>query len=240
MLWTNAPAFAWPWVAAIPVAVLVAVAIAAVAALPGASLLGRRLRLAGTVVIASLALTGTLWQALSSGAGNATATTRGERQASSPLPDLQSEIKSLKIRISQLEHDTTMRMIGADTAKKLAAYLNGFGSHSVVVFCTPNDVEAYDYATQLADVLRSAGWDARGPEVTTTFGDVEAMGVNVYDDEASTDDTVKILLAGLAKFSIPFQVRVTPPQAAEGAAVALLVGAQPVRQTAAAAERSAP
>jgi hypothetical protein len=218
--------------------VLLAVAIAAVACLPGATSRSRWLRLVGTVLIGTLALAGTVWQARKITAMGmlATATAREDRP-NSLLADLKKQVGSLKLRISELKQSATTRMIRSDTGKRLADYLSKFGSRSVVVFCVPNDVEAYDYATQLTNVLKSAGWDARGPEVTTIFGDVRAIGVNVYDDAAPGGDTAKILLDGLARFNIPFQIRVASPEAADDAAVELFVGAQPVARAAATAEQ---
>jgi hypothetical protein len=234
---TIALALALPWLSTVPVVVLVAVAIAAVGRSPAVTITSRWLRLAGTVVVGALAVAGTVWQAREIGAASepsmAAALAPSAKRARPAMPDLRERVKSLENQIHQLEHNTTTRTLSFDTAKKLADYLSQFGSHSVVVSCTPNDVEAYDYATQLANVLKSANWDARGPEVTTIFGNVQAMGINVYDNAALDGDTAKILLDGLAKFNIPFQTRVAPAQAPADAAVELFVGAQPMPRAAA-------
>ena len=84
--------------------------------------------------------------------------------------------------MAKLKESTRGRTLSADTAARLADYLRPFGAHEVVVSCAPDDIEAYRYATQIADVLKAANWDARGPETTTIFGAVRAMGINVYDD----------------------------------------------------------
>ena len=67
----------------------------------------------------------------------------------------------------------------------------------------------YDYSA----ALKSAKWDARGPETTMMFGKIRAMGVNIFDEGAPGSDTVKMLVAAFAKFAIPYQIRV-PPSAA--------------------------
>jgi hypothetical protein len=141
-------------------------------------------------------------------------------------------VKSLESQINLLRHSTTTRSITSDTANKLYDYLTQFGSHRVVVSCTPNDVEAYNYATQLANVLKAAKWDASGPEVTTIFGDVQAMGINVYGDAAPGGGALEILLAAFTKFNIPYQQRVAPSQVPPEASIELFVGAQPVRRAA--------
>ena len=42
-------------------------------------------------------------------------------------------------------------------------YLRRAGGNRVVVSCVPDDVGAYGYAKQIANMLRAAGWDAHGP-----------------------------------------------------------------------------
>jgi hypothetical protein len=129
-----------------------------------------------------------------------------------------------------LKESTRSRTLSADTAAKLADYLRPFGTHKVVVSCAPDDIEAYRYATQIADVLKAANWDARGPETTTIFGDVRAMGINVYDSGGHGLDTAKILLDGLAKFAIPYQSRVPPSEALpESDTVELFISAKPAQ-----------
>lgn len=238
MSWTIALARLSPWLATAVVVVLFAVATAAVACLPGAGPALRRLRVLATAAVGLLAVAATFWQALEIVAIReptwVVATAAPLQSSVSSVPALRERIKSLEIRVDQLQHSTTMRTIGPDTTERLAEYLRGFGSRAVVVSCAPKDVEAYDYATQIVDVLKGAGWDARGPEVTTVFGDVRAVGVNVYDAAGAGSDTAKILLDGLAKFHIPFETRVVPGSVAIDGTVELFVGAQPVANAAAA------
>jgi hypothetical protein len=130
-----------------------------------------------------------------------------------------------------------MRGIDPDAAIKLADYLHSFGSRRVDVSCIPNDVEAYGYATQIVNLLKTANWDARGPELTTIFGNVRAMGINVYDDAPEGTDTAKILLTGFSKFNIPFQTRVASSSAGADPVVELFIGAQPVLRSATAGEQ---
>jgi hypothetical protein len=237
MVLTRPLASGLPWLSIAPVVVLSAVA-ATVARRPSpATATGRRLRLAGTLTVGLLAIAGTAWQAREISAAREPPAVRSTPRGKPVIPDLQEKIISLQNQVNELEHVTTIRTVALDIAEQLADYLRQFGSRRVVVSCTPNDVEAYNYATELTNVLKSAGWDARGPEVTTIFGNVEAMGINVYDEAAPGSDTARILLAGFAKYSIPFETRVAPSDTPKGAPIELFVGAQPTLRAAA---RSAP
>jgi cell division protein FtsB len=216
----RADAFA-PWLPALLVLILSAVAVAVVVAPPAVARAKRR-RMTAIALLGALAVGATLWQARS-GADQIARLTR-ENQSS----ELTARVKSLEDQISKLKESTRNRTLSADTTAKLADYLRHFGSHSVVVSCVPNDIEAYRYATQITDVLKAANWDARGPETTTIFGDVRAMGINVYDNGGHDPDTTKILLDGLAKFAIPYQSRVPPSEALlDSETVELFIGTRP-------------
>lgn len=207
-----------PWLPPLLVAILSASALVAA----GAGVRGRRSRLMALAVIGGLALAATVWQA-KAGADRVARLVAQDR-----TKQLMAEVEALQQQLDQVKQSTRLRSLSADTAIKLADYLRPFGRHKVVVSCAPNDIEAYRYATQIADVLKTANWDASGPETTAIFGDVRAMGINVYNNSAQPSDTVKILLDGLAKFGIPYQSRV-PPSAAlpETETVELFVGAKP-------------
>jgi hypothetical protein len=118
---------------------------------------------------------------------------------------LNSRINELQAQIETLREKGKIRAIDSDTVTKLADYLRPFGSHRVVVSCVPGDVEAFTYANQIANVLRSAGWDAHGPETTAIFGDAPAMGIRLYVRSGVAPDTAKILLDAFTRFDIPFK-----------------------------------
>ena len=118
---------------------------------------------------------------------------------------LNARISELQAQIEALREKSKTRSINSDTVTKLADHLRPFGSHRVVVSCVPNDVEAFTYANQIANVLRSAGWDAHGPEATAIFGDAPAMGIRLYVRSGVAPDTAKILLDAFSRFDIPFQ-----------------------------------
>jgi hypothetical protein len=118
---------------------------------------------------------------------------------------LNSRISELQAQIETLREKGKTRAIDSDTVTKLADYLRPFGSHRVVVSCVPGDVEAFTYANQIANVLRSAGWDAHGPETTAIFGDAPAMGIRLYVRSGVAPDTAKILLDAFTRFDIPFK-----------------------------------
>jgi hypothetical protein len=69
----------------------------------------------------------------------------------------------------------------------------------------PDDVEAFTYANQIANVLRAAGWDAHGPETTAIFGDAPAMGIRLYVRSGVAPETAKILLDAFTRFDVPFK-----------------------------------
>jgi hypothetical protein len=118
---------------------------------------------------------------------------------------LNSRINELQAQIETLREKGKTRAIDGDTVAKLADYLRPFGSHRVVVSCVPDDVEAFTYANQIANVLRSAGWDAHGPETTAIFGDAPAMGIRLYVRSGVAPDTAKLLLDAFTRFDIPFK-----------------------------------
>jgi hypothetical protein len=215
MLWTGALA---PWLPALPVLILGIVAVAAARAAP-AGLAAKRLRVARTALLGGLAVAATVWQARNAADQMAARLTEQDRSAA-----LIKQVHALEDQINTLKQSTKERSIDADAATKLADYLRSFASRQLTVSCTPGDIEAYHYATQIVNILRSANWDARGPETTTIFGDIKSMSINVYDNSGGHSDTTKILLAGLAKFGISYQSRVPPSEALpKGEAVELFI-----------------
>jgi len=187
---TSLLARAAPWLTVAAVLGLGAVAALGARRPPPRTITGGRARLLGTLAVGLLALAGAAWQAFGIGAARAPLPA-GDRPLAEAAPAalavLRQRIRLLETRLDELKHGITPRVLGPDKAQQLAVYLRQFGSRAVVISCTPNDVEAFDYATQIANALKSAGWDARGPESTTIFGDIRAIGINVYDSDAPPD-----------------------------------------------------
>ncbi len=143
---------------------------------------------------------------------------------------LNAKIKDLEGQIETLREKNRTRSIAPDVAEKLADYLRQAGAHRVVVSCLPDDLEAFTYANQLANVLRLAGWEALGPEKTTIFGEAPAIGIRLYvrSTASAPPETGKILTDAFTRFNIPYQSGITPSDAIpDPATVELFVGPKP-------------
>jgi hypothetical protein len=176
--------------------------------------------MASIILIGSLAIAGAVWQGQrtvadsAALAGMTASPAASNRERYEPtVSDLTKQVKVLEDHIRELEAGSQLRTITPDNADKLVVYLRQFGNRRVIVSCIPEDIEAYQYANQLVNILKAGNWNAQGPQVTKIFGDVRAPGINVYVNGEDHSDTVKILLDGFAKFNIPYQSRVTPSQA---------------------------
>lgn len=134
--------------------------------------------------------------------------------AAAALRSLNAKVADLGAQVAALKQEKRDRTIAPDKAAAMAAYLRQFGSHRVVVSCAPEDVEAFDYANRIVDVLKAAGWQADGPEKTKIFGTAAAMGVRLFVRGGGVaPDTAKILIDAFTRFNIPFESGVTPGQA---------------------------
>jgi hypothetical protein len=218
-----------PWLPALLIAALGAAALAATA-VPAISNAAKQRRLAGLAILGVLALGTMVWQAWA--AGREIARLKQDDRST----ELAVQVKALEHQVAKLKESTRVRALDAEVATRLADFLRPNGPRTVVVSCIPNDIEAYEYATEIADALKSAKWDARGPETTMMFGKIRAMGVNIFDEGVPGSDTVKILVAAFGKFAIPYQIRVPPSAAPPSGAVELFVGTRPVQPEAAAVE----
>lgn len=207
------------WLPTLSVILLAAIALTW-ASSPPASAIARRCLMAGLLVVGSLTLAVTVWQERrradeAPAFAGTTTSLQGSHRApnEADVSELTKQAKALKERVRVLEERQQARILSPETAENLTAYLRQFSSRRVVVSCIPDNIEAYQYANGLVNVLRAADWDVHGPEVTKMFGDVRAPGINIYVNSDDHSDTVKILLDGFAKFNIPYQSRVTPTQA---------------------------
>jgi hypothetical protein len=173
--------------------------------------------MAGILVFGALAIAATVWLGRREGeealalAGTSAAPQVPPAALNGPsVASLNFRIKVLEDRVKELEGGRLARSISQNSADDLASYLKQFGSRRVIVSCIPDDVEAYQYANQLANILRAANWEAQGPQVTKIFGDIRSPGINIYVNGDNSSDTAKLLLGGFVKFNIPYQSRVTP------------------------------
>ena len=221
------------WLATLLVIVVTAVALTG-AASPPVVVRQRRLWMASILVCGCLAIAVTVWQARQEG-DDITALTGATVSAQlshverdrATAADLARQVRALRDRVRELEEIREARTIAPKSADAFAAYLKPFGGRRVIVSCIPDDSEAYQYASQLVNVLRAADWDVQGPQTTKIFGDVRSRGINVYIAADNHSDTIKILFDGFAKFNIAYQSRVTPSGAIpDSEAVELFVGKQ--------------
>lgn len=188
--------------------VLIAALSLTVAGAPPVRRWARGLWVAALFVCGTLAVAGTVWQA---------------QDMSHRRPEAMATPPAGTAALA-----TPARAIAPDTATKLAAYLKKSGSRAVVVSVIPGDVEAYDYANRLANLLRAAGWQAEGPETTRVFGDLRAVGVTLFANPHQASDAAKILADAFGRFNIPYEPRVTPDGVVpDSDAVELFVGALP-------------
>jgi hypothetical protein len=144
------------------------------------------------------------------------------------LSSLSIKVMTIEGQIAALREQAKGRSLDDDTAAKLADYLRQYGSFPVVVSCVPDDVEAYTYANQLANMLRAAGWDARGPETTAVLQDAAAMGVSLYVRDPRSPGAAKILVDAFTRFSIPYRTGIAGNNAIlDNATVELFVARKP-------------
>jgi hypothetical protein len=202
----------FPWLPTLSVIFLASVGLTW-ASSPPVTVIGRRLCMACLLVGGLLAIVGSVWQERSVADDTLAVTGTTTSPASQTVSELTNQVEALEDRVRLLEKHKQVRIITHEAAENFTAYLKQFGGRRVLVSCIPDDIEAYQYANQLVNVLRAGDWDAHGPEVTKIFGDVRAPGINVYVSPDDHSDTAKILFDGFAKFNIPYQARVTPVQA---------------------------
>jgi hypothetical protein len=144
------------------------------------------------------------------------------------LSSLSVKVATIEGQIVLLREQKKGRSVDDETAAKLADYLRQYGRFGVVVSCVPDDVEAYTYANQLANILRAAGWDARGPQTTAILEGTVAMGVSLYVRDPRAPSAAKILVDAFTRFNIPYQTGIAANNAIpDTATVELFVAKKP-------------
>ena len=177
----------------------------------------KRYWLAAFLLAGAAAVGASVWHRHSSHLGQmvelqATASRAASLQAN--VTELTAKVGELEGQLDTLRQQSRRRTIDPDSAAQIADALRQAGSHRVVVSCAPDDVEAYGYANQIANVLRAAGWEALGPEATSIFGEGAAMGVRLYVRSGTAPpETAKILIDAFTRFNIPFESGITPSEA---------------------------
>jgi hypothetical protein len=119
------------------------------------------------------------------------------------LASLSAKVATIGDQVTALKAGAIGRSIDPSTAMKLADYLRQYGSYRVVVTCAPNNIEAHTYANQLVGILKTAGWDANGPEATANVEEGPTMGVMVLMRDPTAPDAAKILLDAFNHWNIP-------------------------------------
>jgi hypothetical protein len=143
------------------------------------------------------------------------------------IASLSAKVASIRGQIAVLEAGSKDRSVDPETAIKLMAYLRQYGGYRAVVSCPPGDVEAYTYANQIANILRSAGWDANGPQATATEQG-PAMAISLYVRNPAAPEAAKVLVDAFSRFNIPVQSGIAPNDAIpDEATVELYVAKKP-------------
>jgi hypothetical protein len=221
------------WLPLLLVIIVTALALTATGSSPTAAS-GRRLWMASILVFGCLAIAATVWlgrregeEALALAGTSAAPQVPPAAPNGSSVASLNFRIRVLEDRVKELEAGRHARSISQKSADDLSSYLKQFGSRRVIVSCIPDDIEAYQYANQLVNILKAANWQVQGPQPTKIFGDLRAPGINFYVNGDNSSDAIKILLDGFAKFNIPYQSRVTPSGAIpDTETVELFIGTQ--------------
>jgi hypothetical protein len=142
------------------------------------------------------------------------------------LASLSAQVSGIGRQIAVLQEQPKApkgRSIDGETAAKLVDYLRQYGSYPVVVSCVP-----YNYATQIVNIMRAAGWDAHGPEITAVLANAAAMGVTVVVRDQHAPEAAKILLDALTRFNVPYQSGIAESEAIlDTATVELFVAKKP-------------
>ena len=144
---------------------------------------------AGILLFGCLAVGATVWQswrnedssAIMAGTASSAASLLSQERSEPATADLRGQINALEERVRELEAGKQVRTVAPGTREELATFLRGSGTQRVIVSCIPGDLEAYQYANQLVSILKAAGWEAQGPEVTKIFGDVRSPSINFPD-----------------------------------------------------------
>ena len=136
------------------------------------------------------------------------------RQLDAGLVAANDRLRKLEDEARALREKSKSRTLDPDVAAKMADDLRRAGPHRVVVSCIPDDVEAFDYANQIANALRAAGWEAMGPEATSIFGNAATMGVGLYvRGGVAPPEAAKILIDAFTRFNIPLESGIAPSDA---------------------------
>src|SRR4051794_21254075 len=139
------------------------------------------------------------------------------RSRNARIEDVQEQIRAAR----EMYH---RRHIEPETASQLAGYLRRLGSYRAVVSTIPGNAEAFTYANQLVNILREAGWDALGPEITTIFGTPTYPGVTLFPPSGGDPKAVAGLIEAFNRFNIPYRSGIPPREAiADPGTVSLFV-----------------
>ena len=221
MSWTSAVV---QWLPAMLVVILAAAAMTRAQSRP-VTVLTRRLWMASLVVVGLLGIAGAVWQERMAADRLLPFDQPSNAEDTAAVSRLTHRVKLLEEQLKERQEDGPTRVLNNDTVARLSAAIWTPPGHCS---CAPDNADAYSDATQLANALRSAKWDAQGPEVTSIFGDIRSRGVNVFVNADDRSDTAKILLDGFAKSNIAYQPKVTPTEAIpDTETVELFIGAAP-------------
>jgi len=172
---------------------------------------------AGTIITAFLALSlatlGFVW--------NKNLGEMKDKESAAIQKESEKKIQEAKQEVSKIQSQIATRTLSTEQQTKLVQFLKNSPVGTVDIWVTPGMTEAQDFASQISDVLKQAGWQTT---LTYTLGEFTAKTKGLVLEVPNTKDPAANALAqGLSVVGLA-PVGNSNPKAAK---MVLFVGAKP-------------